>query len=149
MPLNRNQVPTLPPEETPGEGGVGLSGAFFCGAPFNLDLGGNWKTDSIQDAAGGACFVPNGAPLLWPEPTEGNAWRALLRGFKNQKFKAKLLDDCINFLQPFAAVNEPLKKEVLRKMAVEHLRQKVPVRIFNEAYRQVFKRDRGRPANRR
>ncbi len=148
MPLNRNQTPALPPDETHGESGAGLSEAFFCGGPIGLDLGGDWKTDSIRDGAGG-CFVPNAAPLLWPEPTEGNAWRALLRGFKNQKLKAKLLGDCIHFLQAFVASNEPPKKETLRKMAVAHFRQKVTVRIFNEAYRRVFKRDRGRPAKRR
>jgi hypothetical protein len=58
---------------------------------------------------------------------------------------AKLLAGCRSFLRQFADIAEPPQKEILRGRADQHLREKVPTRVFNEAYQEVFKRPRGRP----
>jgi hypothetical protein len=84
-------------------------------------------------------FVPQ--PLSLPPEA-----RAYFRAENDRRLKAKLLKDCAAYLTKFSDLDEPPKKEVLRARANKNLRQNVPVRIFNEAYQQVFNRRRGRPA---
>jgi hypothetical protein len=60
---------------------------------------------------------------------------------------AELSERCENYLRTRRATGEIPKKELLRIQANEHFQVKIPVRAFNNAYKAVFSRTRGRPHN--
>ena len=58
---------------------------------------------------------------------------------------AELTERCENYLRARCATGEVPKKETLSEEANEHFQFKIPVRVFDSAYKAVFDKRRGRP----
>jgi len=57
----------------------------------------------------------------------------------------RLLNSCCNWLRERKLSGKVRKKEDLRALAKDHFGQTIPARVFNQAYAQVYDRERGRP----
>jgi hypothetical protein len=90
---------------------------------------------------------------LWPYFAEESAWGQMgaysqvkLRSNSDKRvLRVRLLENCLKWLRDDTTGDGLTKKEALRSLADEHFHQKIPVRVFNEAYRRAFDRQRGRP----
>lgn len=92
---------------------------------------------------------------LWPNFAEGSALGGIfgyadvrLRDVKSRKaLNVRLTRACVEWLRMFDVDDFPIKK-TLRRRANEHFRQDIPIRVFDEAYRRIAQRGKGRPARR-
>ncbi len=64
---------------------------------------------------------------------------------KSLSRNAELTERCESYLRSQYAAGDIAKKEILRKQTDDHFQIKIPVRVFNRSYKNVFSRTRGRP----
>ena len=170
--LARMSAPPFPPLgfHRPNDIGIPRSAneyAKHCQSAFALGmtLVGKFKSDLIT-----GFIVATGIPLpkgnrqhipaadwrrLWPNFADGSALGELfgyadvrLRMVKSRKpVNSRLIKACADWLRTFDLDDLPIKK-TLQRRADAHFRQPIPTRVFNEAYRRVAHRGRGRPARR-
>ena len=89
---------------------------------------------------------------MWPEFTRDCAWGTIFafnhvrlrRNDSREAIAAEMLERCTAWLRSRAADGVDRRK-ILEKEAVAHFGSDLPTRVFSAAYKEVFKKPRGRP----